>query len=353
MENKAFLDQNQSDALRIAIFLATLLVVFRHGFNLHHYYSDGHPWMVVSDWNILMQRFISEFTALAIPLFFMISGFLFFLGLNDYKHIIKKWKRRINSLLIPFFCWNILTLLLCFSLFLCFPALHVQLQKTFGISFSVSWIIEQLTISPIVGQFWYIRTLILFILLSPFFLLIYRYQVFSVLILSLLMRYWIPVDCRLFSTEGLFCFFLGGLIGFNHWHTKIHLQKYYALLLPLIACFIFCDIFSVTKFPLWHIRIILSIIFFIQLSLYLASIPNISKKLCRLNHYSFVIYAIHGNIISAISLSISKILPHTPIYSAFSYFAALSATLVIAILFAEILKRFFPNIYPFLTGGRG
>lgn len=48
----------------------------------------------------------------AVPTFFCISGFLFFRKIKEWDWIIygQKIKRRINSLLIPYICWNLLSL---------------------------------------------------------------------------------------------------------------------------------------------------------------------------------------------------------------------------------------------------
>ena len=86
--------ETQSRAISILVFLSTLLVVMRHGVNLHHFYPDGSVRMPVGDFNIFIQRFISEFTAVAIPSFFAVSGFLFFVGVDDYASILSKLRRR-------------------------------------------------------------------------------------------------------------------------------------------------------------------------------------------------------------------------------------------------------------------
>ncbi len=309
--------------------------------------------MPIDDVNIFIQRFISEFSALAIPVFFTVSGFLFFLGLNDFHGIATKWRKRISSLFVPFLCWNALEIIFWSSIYVLVPPLREQLFNTFGITFSLQWILERMTVSPIVGQFWYIRTLILLMLLSPIMILVYKFRILSLFVLILLMKFWIPVDCRLLSTEGLFCFYLGGLIGFNQWHKGIHLHKYFWVSLPVIIGLICIGIFYIGKFTTWHIRILLSIIFFIQLSLYLANYDTIMKKVCNLNNYSFVIYALHGNLISAITIILACYLPHTPIFSFLAYCISVISTVTVAILFAVTMKKVCPKLYPAFTGGRG
>lgn len=50
---------------------------------------------------------------IAVPLLFLISGYLFFLNWNlDGKSFAQKLRSRTRSLLIPFLFWNLLTLLI-------------------------------------------------------------------------------------------------------------------------------------------------------------------------------------------------------------------------------------------------
>jgi fucose 4-O-acetylase-like acetyltransferase len=43
----------------------------------------------------------------SIPCFFMISGYLFF-RFFTFDQLTEKWKRRVQTLLIPYLCWNLL-----------------------------------------------------------------------------------------------------------------------------------------------------------------------------------------------------------------------------------------------------
>lgn len=346
------LTETQSRAIKILVFLATILVVLRHGQNLHHFYPGGSPWMPVSDCNIFVQRFISELTAVAIPCFFTVSGFLFFVGLNDHAAVFAKLRRRVHSLLIPFLLWNILFITLWTSLYGLVPSLRGQFIHSFGMVFSPRWFAERLTIAPIVGQFWYIRTLILFCLFTPVMLLSYRSKIVSIMVLALLMRNWQAVDCRVFSTEGMFCFYLGGLIGYNEWHKGMRYGRYSWLLLPVIAGMIVNDILQLGLPRCWYLRIFLSVTALCQIALFLAERPLAGTKLAAMNRYSFFIYAVHGSVLAALSLLFSRAVAHTPLNSLGLYVFCVGVTIFIAIGLARVLKKFLPAFYAILTGGR-
>ena len=344
------ISDTHSRALKIATFLATLLVVLRHAQNLHRFYPDGSVWMPVTDCNIFMQRFISEFTAVAIPCFFCISGFLFFAGLRDFKPLAAKLQRRIRSLLIPYWLWNALFLLF-WSLLALVPQFHDQLIRSYGLSQEPLWIIRQLTVDPIVGQFWYIRTLMLFCLLTPLLLWSYRSRLIAVLTLTTLMHYWEIIDCRLWSTEGIFWFYFGGLVGYNGWHKLLTYHRYCWVLPPLIAAMIAADIWGVL--PVWRIRIMLTMIFLFQLSLFLTRFPAVSRKLERWGKYSFFIYALHGQVVSVVSIYCSQRFAHTPINSFLSYWLGVCSAIGVSFAAAAVLKKFLPGLYQYFSGGRG
>ena len=346
------LTETQSRAIKILVFLATVLVVMRHGLNLHHFYPGGGASMPVGDFNIFIQRFISELTAVAIPCFFAVSGFLFFLGANNFSEISAKLKRRVKTLLIPFLLWNVLFITLWALLYGLVPSLREQLIHSFGIDFSLSWFAKRLTVSPIVGQFWYIRTLIIICLFTPIMRLSYRSKIISIMVLALLMRNWQIVDCRIFSTEGIFCFYLGGLIGYNQWHQGIRYSEYSWLLLPVIAGMIVNDILPFGFPGSWYLRIFLSMIALCQISLFLAEQPCAGVKFAAMNRYSFFIYAIHASFLAALSLILGRCLPHLPWISLLQYFLCVILTIFVSCISAVLIQKTMPRFYSVLTGGR-
>ena len=137
------------------------------------------------DWYFNIIRLISEVIAsIGVPLFFVFSGFLFFYRKDYSVDVYKsKLKSRIKTLLIPFLLWNTLTIiwkLKCFfpglSAFFRPSELHVTPLRLFNTYFcnvtnkgifvgvpptEISWV------SPIDFPLWYVRDLMLMVILSP------------------------------------------------------------------------------------------------------------------------------------------------------------------------------------------
>lgn len=127
-----------------------------------------------SAWADFIRFFISQGVArVAVPLFFLVSGYLFFLGQWSWSKYADKLKRRINTLLIPFLFWNLATWAIYtagrripqtkayFGGGVWPPAGHVSILCYVGGLFGIC---ERY---PIDYQFWFIRDLIALVLLAP------------------------------------------------------------------------------------------------------------------------------------------------------------------------------------------
>jgi len=100
-------DSRMIDFLRIPL---AFLVVLWHSFQLEH--SDrGGGMSIFNNLNSFVQVFFSEsICTLAVPTFFIISGFLFYGGLDawNWQLWLGKVKKRSRSLLLPFLVWNVI-----------------------------------------------------------------------------------------------------------------------------------------------------------------------------------------------------------------------------------------------------
>lgn len=111
---------------------------------------------------------ICEFLcAMALPTFFIISGYLMFQHF-DLQSIGKKLIRRLRRLVVPYLVWNVTFVLFYLMLARCVPRLSVRVSG-FGLD-TWSGAIEKivsLTIAPIDGPLWFLRALVYLSLLSP------------------------------------------------------------------------------------------------------------------------------------------------------------------------------------------
>jgi len=112
------MNKYQSDKLRTISFFLILLVVMVHSTNLS-VRIDANFTTINKGVNSFFQNFISDGIAkIASPLFFAISGYLFFLNINEGKpaEFLEKYKKRFRTLVIPYLLWSIFGLIFYFAI---------------------------------------------------------------------------------------------------------------------------------------------------------------------------------------------------------------------------------------------
>lgn len=162
----------------------------------------------------------------AVPMFFLISGFLFFLKKDSYAN---KWRKRFKSLVIPYLLW-------CFVGFM----IPFVLQRVLGLEKMFSgtelkkiadfeawdyvrmfWDIRQG--APILSVMWFLRNLIVFVALTPVIELLCKYLKFAFPIVLTVIYLFLPFGVPGVSSTSLWwfgmgCYFaLGGAIYGVHW----------------------------------------------------------------------------------------------------------------------------------------
>src|SRR4051812_4625301 len=96
-----------SDKIKIISFFSIILVVFLHAYNLDNA-PDVTPLFYKSPTWFIEDVISQGFTRIAVPLFFMLSGFLFFLNIKGTRNEFwNKIKKRGRTLLIPFLFWSL------------------------------------------------------------------------------------------------------------------------------------------------------------------------------------------------------------------------------------------------------
>ena len=140
-----------------------------------------------------------KLVCIAVPLFFFISGFLFFKeGFLDLSLYQKKLKRRIRTIFIPYLLWNIIYFAILAVIQLIKPDTLVILHKHIA-DFRwqdflwIFWDISQITgladdqRACLVGAFWFLQCLFVLFLLSPIIYCLVKYlRHFILLIIGVL-----------------------------------------------------------------------------------------------------------------------------------------------------------------------
>lgn len=237
------------------------------------------------------------------PLFFLISGFLYFscdrFDLTTYK---RKTKRRIRSLLIPYFIWNTIYLLLFTIGGYIFPSLKGSVDISIT-NMDIRNIYEPyiccygsgLDSYPIDSPLWFIRNLFLISLFTPVIHKICRLKRWSVLIIMALHFLLSPLGNMVQWTVVFFC--LGAYMAI-HRISFINVSRRF--MAPSIMMFVTSTLLIVNIETIQVIQDALSLIIFTSGAMMITAIVSLtqfetgSKILSTISHSLFMIFAMHG-----------------------------------------------------------
>lgn len=303
---------------------------------------------------------------IAVPLFFFISGFLFFQNIQIFNLQVykSKLKTRLKTLLVPYLFWNFIVIALFFMLqnipFLKGFANRELILNDF---FSFFWDNQGEVFSskmqgfPISYQFWFIRDLMVVVLLTPFIYLLNRYSKFyGIILLGILfiMDWWFSLTG--FSIVGIFFFSSGAYFGINKRNLLADfaiIKNYSFVLYPLFA---FADMLT-KKYDfnsyIHNIGILIGIVFIFNITTILFEKRKI-KSVPFLSAASFFVFAIHEPFLMKTFFKISFMIlqPESDLLITALYFLKVPFVVITALGIYWILKKKFPRFTAIIIGGR-
>lgn len=355
---------------RLRIPLA-ICVVFIH-FDIYNdnfiFYRDvvGKP-----EWVELVVRFFSNILpSVAVPLFFLFSGFLFFYG-KDFNRSIYQHKilSRARSLLIPYLLWNLIAIVKEYAT----NYTHIEelnlswynILMSFIDIYQHEGIVKRCSFDgafyPIDLPLWFVRDLIIVVFFTPIiYWVILKCKIYSVLCLG-----FINVLYNIFFSSpnngwpgqlicAFFFFAWGAYYSINRQDFVMVFRK--VRLAPFIyVCLLIGDLLitsgDIVRTLIHQLQVLFGIITFV----YMASLFNnqINKWLVVSNS-GFFIFALHYLIRGHIGIIMESLLsaPSNPVTVLAFYFLTPIVICVVCIAIYQITKRFFPRLCYLLSGGR-
>lgn len=315
----------------------------------------------------IMNFFSYTLAGICVPLFFFISGFLFFYNVEfDITVYKRKLKNRLHSLIVPYLIWNFVGfLILLVELHPIFSS-YFPLLKDYRvdiISFLSYFWVSDLPISmsgpanPINTPLWFLRDLIVLISFSPFiYWIIRRLRIVSILVLGVI---WFLGLGEIVGFPGLchqsiFFFPLGAYysirrINFVEQAYKMKWIPYVYLFLAISDCATVGELHNVY---IHKFGILVGMIAVVNL----VSIM-IKRGTIHTNRYisdaSFFIYALHNLFMGKVSKLLFMIIPsQSPVIVLLNYFLIPFVTILICFYLYKNLNRYLPSFAKVVTGGR-
>lgn len=306
---------------------------------------------------------ISQIIArIAVPLFFFMSGYLFFRNFETWSWALyfSKLKKRIKSLLIPYIIWNLIVIVGFFIVQTFIPILSSG-DNTPIRDFSITDFIKTFWMGvnnsgyPINFPLWFMRNLILIIILSPLVYVIIRYT--KIIGLFILGFCFIAIQHSPFPPDTISSFFFtaGAYIGLNRINIINIFSKWTTILTIIYVILVCAALISMNSSYSYYIKQI-SIIIGLPTLLCLIYEGLQSNKLhihTFLSSSSFFVYAAHGLFIAFVNRGLFYIFrPSSQLALLICYFGQVILTVFPLLGLYYILKRFFPRFTAIITGGR-
>ncbi len=314
-------------------------------------------------------------THVCVPVFFFISGSLFFIGLEKWSKIVylKKIKKRIKSLFVPFLLWNLIGILSplagafrdagfygihCFFEDKGYWHLFWDCEK-WNLD-GINWIGGGTpSSSPYLIPLWFLRDLIVVSLCSPilyFFLNFLRSL--GVLLLALCYISGIFLNIPGVSSTAFFFFGAGAFFRLNNIDvTKFSYKYRWFFYISALVLWILCTLFNGHNTYegnlVYPIYVIIGSVALLNLATTIVH-NNIITMPLICSKSSFFIYLSHTIWITRIVTLISqKIFGGDNALMLFaSYMFVPLTTIAICILLYSLLSKFMPKVCKILLGGR-
>lgn len=333
------IDKDLSDKIKVTSLIATIFVLYRHSLNYLAFFGT---WTGIGI-NRVVQDSIMVFTQVAVPYFFIISGFFFcrkkYDSYTKYKTLVLS---KVKTLLIPFILWN----LLCFALWF---TLNYNIS---GNNISINSFIQDLLLSKWNGPLWYIRDLFILMILVPLYQWIIKskYILIQISLLFIIFFLWIPVDSSFMSSEAIFFFYIGCLISSKEKILQYRTNRYFFILFLLFWISYCIGIFPYRNIIIHRFNTIIGLIIFWQA---INRIPQSAfKYIIQYSSYSFIIYASHSYLIKILKNGIAFFFKNNEVAALLTYLFLPFITTIIIISIAKQWKRHFPISYNIFTGNR-
>lgn len=284
---------------------------------------------------------------MAVPLFFFISAFLFFYGMeltwNSHK---KKLKSRFRSLFIPYLLWNIILIGIYFM------ETYFQTSKSFG---EILATFGKNDYYRVAAQMWFLRDLMLMVVLAPFIGLAIRYLKYYWILLLFAVWYsglW-NLSWGSHLTEALFFFSCGAYVGMRKLNItdlfpKKHLIAYVLLYLLLITVDLLGTDMAYRMY-VHRMSIILGCIVMIYIARLWTEKSNSQNNF--LAEAAFFVYAAHIVLLNYFNAALSRFADSESSTIAI-YFGVIFLAVMSSLLIFWFCKKYFRRTTMILMGGR-
>lgn len=303
---------------------------------------------------------------IAVPLFFLFSGYLFFSKFGetfDWAVWKKKLKSRSRTLLVPYLFWNFVGFLILLTqlhpLFIRFFPMYENAHIDISTFLSCFWgfsLVDDIADSPIDGPLWYVRDLMILCLAAPVIhWLIKKLKLPFIMLLGVIWFFTLgsyvglPHMCH----QGVFFFPLGAYfainkINFLEWTHKKRV-KWLAYLAPVLLVADVALYYNIWTHQTWILTGMVAAVYFASMLIEKGKLKE-NKFLTDAN---FFVYVLHYLIINKFMKMLVMFLhPSSPAAVLVLYFGVPVVVILLCLGLYKFLDKYTPPFLGLITGGR-
>ena len=302
------------------------------------------------DYELIRYYISTGLCSSAVPLFFFISGYLYFRGGNEgfsVNQYISKTRNRVKSLLVPYLLWNTLFLV----------AFYVAESLLSGMTSGNHKAIAEYTLRdflmaywnlgegfPIDGPLWFVRDLMVLSIFAPLVYWLVKNRVLGLVVVIAALSlgpqdaYWLlGVYCALYNVD------------FVKWG-----KKFFPFTLPLwlILIVVYLGVESEMGTIVKQIYVLLGVCSISGMVSYFYRNRSLGVSMSFLQATSFFLFAFHQPILLLMCKLWCRYTPPIDSFLIAGYFLMPIMIILIAIGIFMLMKRFTPKLLSVLNGGR-
>lgn len=314
----------------------------------------------------ILQFFVFYIFQFGIPLFFMISGYLFFINLRDGSPntFIIKLKKRVKTLVVPYFVWSLGVFGLIFLLQL-LPGVGSLFPKRF-IDMDAREIFLNALVYPYNYPLWFLRELIIYSFLTPFIYFFLKKMGIFFLVLLFILSFFVESifyasASKILLTAHLFNFSIGAWFGIRKNDLRFSTKPFFWVGGLFLGMCLFCSLYNA------HV-IQLPTVFWEKVTFLISRIKDLfgcwfawilydkvkgekSQLLTQYYDSRFLIYVAHG-IPIVVLVKIFERFIFTGPFSPLSSIIASVLVIYLCIVINQTLKKYHPHLFGLSTGSR-
>ncbi len=352
-----------SSRLALLRFPLIVGVVFIHAYGTSLNFADGSTVGLAGEHagaDFVRNLVVQGIARIAVPLFFLMSGYLFFYGGSwSTPRYLDKLRSRAVTLLLPFLFWNLLILVLTAaaqqlpglqSLFSSdkLPIAQYSLFDAVDAVFGI-------TRTPIAYQFWFIRDLMLLIVLSPVLHAAITRLSWAVLVPLYLAWQFSVWPLPMPSVEGTLFFSIGAWLACQR-RDLFAVDRHGRLIVLAFVPVMLLDAAltgSAAGALLHKLDVLLGVASTLVLSGYALRSPALVDRLIALSAASFFVFAVHEPLLTVLrKLAYRLLQPQSSALVLLLFFAIPLLTVLIALLLHALARAVAPRFTALISGGR-